>query len=117
MYTRERVLAPVATAISNNGYEVNEMRERAIEKRLVTEVKKHGGLAMKFISPGFDGVPDRIVLLPGGKMGFVELKAPGQHMRPLQVQRKRQLEGLGFLVYCLDRPEAIGGILDEILCS
>lgn len=114
MYTRERVLAPVATAISNNGYEVNEMRERTIERRLVSEAKKHGGLAMKFVSPGFDGVPDRIVLLPGGKMGFVELKAPGQIMRPLQVQRKRQLEGLGFLVYCVDGIEQIGGVLHEI---
>lgn len=93
------------------------MRERTIEQRLITETRKLDGLAMKFVSPGFDGVPDRIVLLPGGRMGFVELKAPGQKLRPLQVQRKRQLEGLGFLVYCLDRPEAIGGILDEILCS
>ena len=91
------------------------MKERTIEKRLVTEVKKHGGLAMKFVSPGFDGVPDRIVLLPGGKMGFVELKAPGQIMRPLQVQRKRQLEGLGFLVYCVDGIEQIGGVLHEIV--
>lgn len=90
------------------------MRERAIEQRLTIEVKKHGGLAMKFVSPGTDGVPDRIVLLPGGRMGFVECKAPGQKMRPLQVQRKRQLEGLGFLVYCVDRMEQIGGVLDEI---
>lgn len=90
------------------------MRERAIEQRLTIEAKKHGGLAMKFVSPGTDGVPDRIVLLPGGRMGFVECKAPGQKMRPLQVQRKRQLEGLGFLVYCVDRMEQIGGVLDEI---
>ena len=62
-------------------------------------------------------VPDRLILLPGGKVGFVECKAPGKQLRPLQVHRKRQLEGLGFLVYCLDSPEAIGGILDEILCS
>ena len=93
------------------------MLERTIEQRLVEAVRKAGGLCPKFVSPGWDGVPDRIVLFPGGKMGFVELKAPGQKLRPLQVQRKRQLEGLGFLVYCLDRPEAIGGILDEILCS
>lgn len=114
MYTRERVLAPLATAISNIGFEVNEMRERAIEQRLVREVKLMGGIVPKFTSPGFDGVPDRIVLLPGGKMGFVELKAPGQIMRPLQVQRKRQLEGLGFLVYCVDGIEQIGGVLHEI---
>lgn len=114
MYTRERVLAPLATAISNIRFEVNDMRERTVEQRLVREVKLMGGIAPKFTSPGFDGVPDRIVLLPGGKMGFVELKAPGQIMRPLQVQRKRQLEGLGFLVYCVDGIEQIGGVLHEI---
>ena len=93
------------------------MRERTIEQRLITETRKLDGLAMKFVSPGFDGVPDRIVLLPGGRMGFVELKAPGQKLRPLQVQRKRQLEGLGFLVYCVDGIEQIGGVLDEIQSS
>jgi hypothetical protein len=59
-------------------------------------------------------VPDRIVLLPNGKMAFVELKAPGKKMRSLQIKRKRQLEALGFSVYCVDRIEQIGGVLDEI---
>ena len=90
------------------------MREKTIEQKLTLSVKKYGGICPKFVSPGFDGMPDRIVLLPGGKMGFVELKAPGQKMRPLQVQRKRQLEGLGFLVYCVDGIEQIGGVLHEI---
>ena len=49
-----------------------------------------------------------------GRMAFIELKAPGQKMRPLQVRRKRQLEALGFLVYCIDGIEQIGGVLDEI---
>lgn len=90
------------------------MREREVERRLVTAVKKLGGLAPKFTSPGLDGVPDRLVLLPDGRLAFVEVKAPGQKMRPLQLLRKRQLEELGFRVYCIDRPEQIGGILDEI---
>lgn len=90
------------------------MREREVERRLVTAVKKRGGLAPKFTSPGLDGVPDRLVLLPDGRSAFVEVKAPGQKMRPLQLLRKRQLEELGFRVYCIDRPEQIGGILDEI---
>ena len=90
------------------------MREIKIEKSLVKEIKMLGGLALKFTSPGFDGVPDRLVLLPGGKIAFVELKAPGKKMRPLQVKRKNQLEALGFLVYCIDSLEQIGGILDEI---
>ncbi|MGI6721752.1 MAG: VRR-NUC domain-containing protein [Anaerovoracaceae bacterium] len=90
------------------------MRESYIEKRLVQEVKKRGGLAMKFVSPGLDGVPDRIVLLPGGRIAFVEVKAPGQKMRPLQLRRKEQLSDLGFKVYILDSIEMIGGIIDEI---
>ena len=90
------------------------MTEKNIEQKLVKAVKKRGGMALKFISPGLDGVPDRIVLLPMGRIAFVELKAPGRKMRPLQVRRKRQLEALGFLVYCVDRVEEIGGMLDEI---
>lgn len=90
------------------------MNEKSIEKKLVEAVKEMGGLAPKFVSPGLDGVPDRIVLLPHGMFAFIELKAPGKKMRPLQVRRKRQLEKLGFSVYCVDRPEQIGGILDEI---
>ena len=90
------------------------MRERTIERKLTMEVKKRGGLAPKFVSPGLDGVPDRMVLFPDGKLAFVELKAPGEKMRPLQLLRKRQFEALGFRVYCIDRPEQIGGIRDEI---
>ena len=88
--------------------------ERDIEQKLVKVVKARGGLAPKFVSPGFDGVPDRIVLLPRGRIAFIELKAKGRKMRPLQVRRKSQLESLGFSVYCIDSPEQIGGILDEI---
>lgn len=90
------------------------MRESLIERKLVTEVKKRGGLAVKFVSPGLDGVPDRLVLFPGGKLAFVELKAPGKTMRPLQEKRARQLTALGFRVYCVDNKEKIGGVLDEI---
>lgn len=93
------------------------MREKTIESKLVKAVKNMGGLAPKFVSPGFDGVPDRIVLLPYGKIAFVELKAEGETLRPLQVRRKRQLESLGFSVYCVDTAEQIGGILDEIQSS
>ena len=93
------------------------MREKAIERKLTLMVKQRGGMALKFVSPGFDGVPDRIVLLPHGKIAFVELKAEGETLRPLQVRRKRQLESLGFSVYCVDGAEQIGGILDEIQSS
>ena len=90
------------------------MREKFIEKKLVEAVKKKGGMAPKFVSPGFNGMPDRIVLLPMGRIAFVELKAPGEQMRPLQVKRKRQLERLGFSVYCIDSVEQIDGMLEEI---
>lgn len=90
------------------------MRETAVEKHLTTEAKKRGGMSVKFVSPGLDGVPDRLVLLPGGKLAFVELKATGKKMRPLQIYRAKQFTALGFRVYCADRKEAIGGILDEI---
>ncbi len=90
------------------------MREKTIESKLVKAVKEKGGIAPKFVSPGLDGVPDRLVLLPGGKIAFIELKATGKKLRPLQVRRKRQLEKLGFSVYCIDRADQIGGILDAI---
>ena len=90
------------------------MREKTVEAKLVAAVKAMGGLAPKFTSPGYDGMPDRLVLLPNGILAFVELKAPGKKLRPLQVRRKTQLEGLGFSVYCIDSPEQIGGVLNEI---
>ena len=90
------------------------MREDAIERRLVTEAVKRGGLAPKFVSPGLDGVPDRLLLLPGGRLAFVEVKAPGKKPRPLQRRRMEQLTALGFRVFVLDSKEQIGEILDEV---
>ena len=90
------------------------MLEREIEKRLRDEVRKAGGVALKFVSPGTAGVPDRIVLMPEGMACFVELKAPGKVMRPLQMKRKQQLESLGFNVYCIDSMEGIREVIDEI---
>ena len=90
------------------------MREKTIEQHLVKAVKNSGGIAPKLVSPGFDGMPDRLVLLQGGKIGFVEVKAPGKEPRPLQVARHGLLRRLGFKVYVLDDPDQIGGILDEI---
>lgn len=90
------------------------MKEKTIEKKLVQTVKATGGIAPKLVSPGFDGMPDRIVLLPGGHIGFVEVKAPGEKPRPLQLARHGLLRRLGFRVYVLDDEQQIGGILDEI---
>ncbi len=90
------------------------MREKIIEQKLVTAVKKHGGICPKFTSPGFDGMPDRLVLLPIGKFAFVEVKAPGEKPRPLQQARHGVLQKLGYRVYVLEDMNQIGGILDEI---
>ncbi len=90
------------------------MNEKFIERKLVTAVKARGGIAPKFVSPGFAGMPDRLVLLPHGVCAFAELKAPGMHPRALQMARHRMLKELGFRVYVIDEIEQIGGILDEL---
>lgn len=88
--------------------------ERDIERKLTKAVRRLGGICPKLSCPGYDGMPDRLVLLPGGKAGFVEVKAPGKKPRPLQAARHRELARLGYKVYVLDAPEQIGGILDGI---
>ena len=93
------------------------MREKQIENKLATEAKKLGGIALKFVSPSFDGMPDRLVLIPDGHIAFVELKAPGKKPRPLQLARHRLLRSLGFRVYIIDRVEQIEGMLDEVRTS
>ena len=90
------------------------MREKQIEQRLVKAVKARGGLCPKLVSPGTDGMPDRMVLLPDSHMGFVEVKAPGKKPRPLQQKRHEQLRNLGYTVAVLDDPQQIPEILDEI---
>jgi len=90
------------------------MRELIIEQKLVREVKAMGGIAPKFLSPGYDGMPDRLILLPGRKIAFVEVKATGRKPRPLQLQRHGMLRRLGFKVFVLDDTGQIGEILREI---
>lgn len=90
------------------------MREKEIERRLVRAVRDAGGICPKFVSPGMSGMPDRIVLLPGGRCGFVEVKAPGKAARPLQASRHRMLRRLGFKTFVLDDEDQIGEIIDEI---
>ena len=92
------------------------MLEQEIELQLVMAVKKMGGRAVKFMSPGFDGMPDRLVLLPGGKCGFVEVKAPGKKPGALQRVRHEMLKELGFKVYVLVAKEQIKEIINDI-CS
>ena len=92
------------------------MREKYIEKKLRDEVMRRGGICEKWTS-GTSGWPDRIVLLPGGKVGFVELKAPGKKPRKLQAHRHNQLRDLGILIFVIDDVSQIGGVLHEIQVS
>ena len=89
------------------------MREKALEQKLVEAVKTAGGIAPKLVCPGLAGMPDRLVLLPGGKMAFVEVKAPSKMLRPLQEKRKRQLEALGFQVYVINSYQAVEDFMKE----
>lgn len=87
------------------------MREKHVEQTLAREVKKRGGLALKLISPGLAGMPDRLVILPGGQILFIELKAPGKTPRPLQHHRHAQLRQLGCTVHTIDHPDHIPEVL------
>lgn len=89
--------------------------EKKLETKLIKAVKKKGGLALKLVSPGFSGLPDRLILIAYGKIGFVEVKAPGKKPRPLQVARHEQLRKLGFKVYTLDDECQIKKILEEVM--
>ena len=93
------------------------MREKIIEEKLIKAVQQNGGVCWKFTSPGTAGVPDRIVLMPGGRIAFVEVKAPGEKPRPLQLSRHKLLRRLGFLVYVLDACEDIDKIIIDVMSN
>ncbi|NRN27877.1 VRR-NUC domain-containing protein [Photorhabdus heterorhabditis] len=78
------------------------IRESRIEKHLVKAVQQMGGIAYKFASPGRRSVPDRLVILPGGRIIFVECKSPGQPPRPDQLREHEKLRALGCEVFVLD---------------
>lgn len=88
--------------------------EKSIEDYLRLRAKNMGGKAYKFSSPGNAGVPDRLVALPGGKIAFVELKAPGKKPTPLQRKKMRELEELGAFCAWTDSEEGVDRILEEV---
>ena len=90
------------------------MREKVIEQKLVRAVKAAGGICPKLFSPGMDGMPDRMVILPGGHIGFVEVKAPGEKPGRLQISRHKLLRRLGCRVFVLDDISGIERILREM---
>ena len=81
--------------------------ERQIENRLVAMAKKTGGLALKWTSPAFAGVPDRIVFHGKGRVTLVELKAPGKRPTPLQLRVHELLRAHGMDVRVID---SMGGV-------
>lgn len=90
------------------------MSEKELEKKFKDMVRKESGCAYKFVSPGTSGVPDRLVVLPGGRVGFVELKAPGKKSRPEQCYQQRKLEDLGCYVAVVDNLEMAEQVIKEI---
>lgn len=91
------------------------MREKTVESKFTSAVKAKGGLAVKFTSPGFNGMPDRLVMFPGGRIAFVEVKAPGEKPRPLQLSRMKLLRRLGFKAFVLDNTSDIPKIIEEVM--
>lgn len=91
------------------------MRERDIEKKLVHEIRRMGGEAYKWTSPGNDGVPDRIVMLPGGKLIFVELKADDGTLRPVQRVQIGRIRKLGQEVHVVRGMDGLEEFLKEVM--
>lgn len=89
------------------------MQEKTIENYLVRQVLAEGGWAIKLASPNAAGLPDRLILLPGGAVIFAELKRPGGKVRPLQKSAHRRLRELGFAVYTIDSKDGV----DDVLAS
>lgn len=92
------------------------MRENRVEEKIVSEVKRRGGVAWKWVSPGRNGVPDRICILPGGKVVFVELKRPGRGdgRSPGQKVVFGILEKLGCTVWRIDDVEDFRRRLNDL---
>nr|WP_144461865.1 VRR-NUC domain-containing protein [Siminovitchia fortis] len=93
------------------------MREKDIENYLRNQVKKIGGIAYKFESPGNAGVPDRLVLLPGGRVHFVELKAPGKKPTALQLAQHRKINKLHSRVLIIDSKEKVDRFIEWVTQS
>ena len=91
------------------------MLESEVEKRLRNKVKTDlQGMALKFVSPGFNGVPDRIILVPQGRIFFVETKAPGKKLRKLQEWVRGLIRNLGFVVLRIDTKEKVDLFIEEV---
>lgn len=89
------------------------MREKSVETYLREQVKAHGGNAYKFVSPGNAGVPDRLVLFPGGRAAFVELKAPGKKPTLLQQAQIKKISSMGFQAFVIDSKSEVDKFINQ----
>lgn len=94
-----------------------EMQEANVEKYLIKYVKAKGGLCLKFLSASMRGVPDRIVILPQGKIFFVELKSTGKKPRPEQLRVHKLFKSLGARVFTADSKETVRSVVNEVYSS
>ena len=94
-----------------------EESEKSIEAYLVRKTRAAGGLCLKFTSHVDTGYPDRLLLLPGGKTAWVEVKSKGRKPRRLQSLRMRELSGLGFSVHVADSKEKVDAILEGVVAA
>ncbi len=104
-------VATVATPIKN---ETTTMNEKLLERKLCEGVKRAGGIALKLICLSFTGLPDRTVLLPGGKIQFAEIKTTGKKPSPRQRIVIGFLQGLGFKVWIVDSEVKLSEFLNDI---
>jgi hypothetical protein len=81
--------------------------EKTLERRLREEIRKAGGLSVKFTPMGIVGMPDRIILMPGGRVAFAEIKTPGKKPTPIQLSRIKLLTNLGFIAAVIDSLESL----------
>ena len=95
-------------------FQENAMNEKTIERKLSASTRMRGGLSLKLAMTGIAGIPDRLILLPGGKAAFAETKAPGKKPRALQKERMGMLTALGFRCFVIDSTDMIQEVLDEI---
>ena len=93
------------------------MLEKEIEKKLIDGIRKLGGRAYKFVSPGNNGVPDRIIILPGGRIIFVELKTMIGRLSKLQKMQITMLSRLGCDVRVLYGEDGVRAFLEELIAE
>lgn len=91
-----------------------KISEKKLEQKLASEIRETGGRALKFASPFEAGYPDRLLLLPGGRAVWVEVKAPGRKPTKRQQARIGELRALGFPCYTVDSPDALEALLRSL---